>query len=522
MAYTYTKKNNGDTIDASEWNELSLQTVTNSLPTQNYTTINLLNAQDDTVAGHINVSQQEEAETLGSYGAIQFVSDYGTTHNNIPETANEEGFRFKLRTKYTQTNKGSDLLIKSDQLKFKLDDSDALNITSTSATIRANTINLNGRVHAHLDNFKLGYYTGNVETSPNEYGIIVTEGNKYCANFKDYVQIADNKFVVKHIDDDFDNRFSVEKDTISVKTSPNTQLAVQEKNKRINFVGGDFRFVFKELDSSGNYKANGTDKVLMLSSIANNIQVSEKNKINRITVNNDTAGTVISPGNLQLYYQDFGFFDFTTSNIDSTYSLPFIRTESYIMNPQVSFCELKIGLENNPYKYTSQNLNSQLKFYFDDPAGDTRILMESNFILLVGKYGIVFGTSTSNSTFQIYGDRIVSKYNIDVSSDETLKDNIKPVYLKSEDIANLRAVSFNYKYDKTTTRLGSIAQDWQKILPEAVTKTDDDTLSLDYSGANMVATISLAKEVVELKEEVSELKDKVARLEALVEKLINK
>lgn len=52
-----------------------------------------------------------------------------------------------------------------------------------------------------------------------------------------------------------------------LRASPNTQIGAQEEQRRINAVAGDFRFVFKELDENGDYKADGTDKEVMLSSM---------------------------------------------------------------------------------------------------------------------------------------------------------------------------------------------------------------------------------------------------------------
>lgn len=62
-----------------------------------------------------------------------------------------------------------------------------------------------------------------------------------------------------------DQSFQVEENEILMRTSPNTQVAVQEKLNRVNFVGGDFRFVFKPTED-GEY-VEGYDNILLLSNV---------------------------------------------------------------------------------------------------------------------------------------------------------------------------------------------------------------------------------------------------------------
>jgi hypothetical protein len=93
---------------------------------------------------------------------------------------------------------------------------------------------------------------------------------------------------------------------------------------------------------------------------------------------------------------------------------------------------------------------------------------------------------------------------MNVSSDERVKtivDNIEP---SIEDIANVRIVDFKYKNDKSNTvRAGSIAQDWQNVIPNAVKEFtmngEESTLSLDYGAVATVSAVTAAKEIVKLK-----------------------
>lgn len=64
--------------------------------------------------------------------------------------------------------------------------------------------------------------------------------------------------------------------------------------------------------------------------------------------------------------------------------------------------------------------------------------------------------------------------------------------------------------------MGSIAQYWQDVLPEAVLEGNDEesTLSLQYGVAAMISAITTAREVVRLKKRVAELEKEVQQLKA--------
>ena len=80
-------------------------------------------------------------------------------------------------------------------------------------------------------------------------------------------------------------------------------------------------------------------------------------------------------------------------------------------------------------------------------------------------------------------------------SDERKKNVVGEIKLTIEQIAQARAVEF-YWNDKRDTDLhvGSIAQDWQKILPQAVFEKDGE-LSMDYSVIALMCGITIARKV---------------------------
>ena len=57
-------------------------------------------------------------------------------------------------------------------------------------------------------------------------------------------------------------------------------------------------------------------------------------------------------------------------------------------------------------------------------------------------------------------------------------------------------------------RIGSVAQYWQKVMPETVNADAEGTLSMNYGEISLVSVIALAREVKRLKAEIEQLKKK--------------
>ena len=77
-------------------------------------------------------------------------------------------------------------------------------------------------------------------------------------------------------------------------------------------------------------------------------------------------------------------------------------------------------------------------------------------------------------------------------------------------IAEAPIIRYTMKDDeKKRERVGSVAQYWQKVMPEAVTADDEGTLSMNYGEISLVNLIALAREVKHLKEEINRLKEQL-------------
>jgi hypothetical protein len=101
------------------------------------------------------------------------------------------------------------------------------------------------------------------------------------------------------------------------------------------------------------------------------------------------------------------------------------------------------------------------------------------------------GNFTASGNVTAYSDERLKKDWVGVDSDFV------------ERLAQVKSGTYT-RIDSGERQAGASAQDMQKLLPETV--IGDDTLSLAYGNAALVAAIELAKQVVELKKEIELLK----------------
>ena len=134
-------------------------------------------------------------------------------------------------------------------------------------------------------------------------------------------------------------------------------------------------------------------------------------------------------------------------------------------------------------------------------------------ILVVDGATARVGVGVTNPSYklQVSGD-IYATGDVTGASDGRKKDVIEEAKLTLEQIAEAPAVKFRWKDKRDEdVHAGTIAQYWQKVLPEVVSDKGDE-LGVNYGAAAMVASINLAKEVVELRKMVLELKAEIEQL----------
>ena len=95
-------------------------------------------------------------------------------------------------------------------------------------------------------------------------------------------------------------------------------------------------------------------------------------------------------------------------------------------------------------------------------------------------------------------------------SDKRVKENINTVNNALDTVTKLRGVTYNRKdIDDKSTKVGVIAQEVLEVLPEVVSKDENDMYSVAYgniAGVFIEAIKELKAEVDSLKQEIKQLK----------------
>ena len=121
-----------------------------------------------------------------------------------------------------------------------------------------------------------------------------------------------------------------------------------------------------------------------------------------------------------------------------------------------------------------------------------------------------------NSTFA----NVLSNGYVTALSDIRYKEVVNRFQLDVETIAKASLIQYRWK-DKhdDVLHVGGIAQEWQKILPEAVVEGTDGRLSMDYGVIGMVSAVSLARKIQDQDNEICDLREKNAQLERRLQRL---
>ena len=173
---------------------------------------------------------------------------------------------------------------------------------------------------------------------------------------------------------------------------------------------------------------------------------------------------------------------------------------------------------------SSNNNSAELNFYYAGSGSTSNVLnlgFYDNAVLNIGANGNVGIGLSQNSTLPSYKLQvegvIASSGDQIITSDATKKTNLKDISLSVEDIASVRAVTFDFKADGRHS-FGTIAQDWLGILPEAVLGEEGD-YSFAYAQAAMVSSIINSREIVKHESEIEMLRRRVSELESEVSRL---
>ena len=121
---------------------------------------------------------------------------------------------------------------------------------------------------------------------------------------------------------------------------------------------------------------------------------------------------------------------------------------------------------------------------------------------------IGIGTSSPSYALHVSG-KIYCSGGFSFLSDIRKKDVITYEWSPTLDmIADAPIIRYTLKDDETKReRVGSVAQYWENMIPEAVNQDDEGILSMMTEDINLVNIIALAREVRKLKEEIALLKN---------------
>ena len=105
-------------------------------------------------------------------------------------------------------------------------------------------------------------------------------------------------------------------------------------------------------------------------------------------------------------------------------------------------------------------------------------------------------------------------------SDIRYKEVVNRFQLDVETIAKASLIQYKRKdLQDGILRVGGIAQEWQKILPEAVQESKEGRLSMDYGVIAFTSAVSLARKIQDQDNEICDLREKNAQLERRLQRL---
>jgi hypothetical protein len=226
------------------------------------------------------------------------------------------------------------------------------------------------------------------------------------------------------------------------------------------------------------------------------------------TYNDNTLMFISANGNV-------GIGDkYTGINVPGTDTTDLIPTEKLEVNGNIHIVDesnLYIGegsgtLSNNLI-LNHNATHSSIQYgtgdlHFKDKSGSKKMTLLQN-----GNLGI--GTDTPSEKLDVTGNihcsGSITAGSFIADSDRNLKQNIVPIECALDKVCCLEGVHYEFKNAPDVKRMGLIAQDVEKIIPEVVSENNEGTKGIDYGPIVSI----LIESVKELKEENRKLNKKI-------------
>ena len=113
-----------------------------------------------------------------------------------------------------------------------------------------------------------------------------------------------------------------------------------------------------------------------------------------------------------------------------------------------------------------------------------------------------YGTMVAHSNLYCSGD-ITASGDVTAFSDESVKENIRPIENPLDKVKSINGIVYNRTdLEDKSDKVGFIAQEIIKVLPEVVTENEDGKLSVAYGNI----TALLIEAIKEQQKQIDELK----------------
>lgn len=134
------------------------------------------------------------------------------------------------------------------------------------------------------------------------------------------------------------------------------------------------------------------------------------------------------------------------------------------------------------------------------------------------RFGNYVGIGTEpNTSYALDIDGSVRATSYANGSDIRMKDVTRYLELSAMDIARAPVIEFTWKNGNGHKNIGSIAQYWEKVLPQAVCADDSGMLSMEYGTIALASAVTAARHSLDNERRIAELELRVAELESLLE-----